>query len=235
MRSRAALSLVVALAAIAPRANAQDSAPAEKGPFSRGPGSPVWKVDTGYRGAFINDPGLNRFSANDYFDQFSLGASRKVFERGRFAFAPGFVWDYGARNATARGAPSSLTVHRLTVPLELRFRVVPALFGFARVAAGVASVSARVSDTSAPAPLVVSTWVPAMDLSAGLAWRFVAARGGAVGIWLTGEGGYGWTQSMDLSLSPDLPSNDPRLVGATDLGRLALNGGFFRVGVGLSF
>jgi hypothetical protein len=228
-------SAVLFLAALAPSAHAEDAgASPDAAAFAHRTESPVWMAEIGYRGSFVTDPGMNAFSTKDYLAQFSLGASRKVLERGRFAFAPGLIWDYGGSSATARGAATSLAVHRLSIPLEARYRVTPWLFAFVRTAPGLASVSTRVEDTSAPAPLVKSDWVPTMDLSAGASWKFVRIND-RIGFWLTGEAGYGWSKSTALNLTPDLASDDPRRVADTDLGRLALRGGFMRFGAALSF
>lgn len=226
---------VLFLAALAPSAHADDvTTSPDTVTAAHRTESPVWMADIGYRGSFVSDPGMNAFSTKDYLAQFSLGASRRMLERGRFAFAPGLIWDYGGSSATARGAATSLAVHRLSIPLEARFRVTPWLFAFVRTAPGLASVSARVEDASAPAPLVKSDWVPTMDLSAGASWRFARVND-RVGFWLTGEGGYGWSKSMALNMTPDLASDDPRRTSETDLGRLALRGGFMRFGAALSF
>ncbi|MEO6418801.1 MAG: hypothetical protein ABIP39_05310, partial [Polyangiaceae bacterium] len=149
------VSAVVFLAAIAPSAHAEEmTAPPDTVTTHRRTESPLWMADAGYRGSFVSDTGMNAFSKKDYFAQFSLGASRKMLERGRFAFAPGLIWDYGGSSATARGATSSLAVHRLSIPLEARFRAAPWLFMFVRTAPGMASISTRIEDASGPAPLV---------------------------------------------------------------------------------
>jgi hypothetical protein len=234
-------ALSIALALVATQASAQSTSTPTSTSDSTStsttdsPSLPTWTADLGYRGAFVTDPGMNPFSTHDYFDQVSLGGSRLLVERGRFGFAPGFLWDFGSSMATARGADSALFVHRLSVPLEARFRLTRWLYVFARTAPGVANVHARVSDPSAPAPLVATSWLPTMDLSAGAAWRFADLRDGRFGFWLTADGGYGWAKSMSLDLMPDLASDDPRRVGGTDLGHLALRGAFMRFAVAVSF
>lgn len=236
MKAKFLLPAVVFFAALAPAAHAEDVTLASPDTIttSHRNVSPVWMADVGYRGSFVSDPGMNAFSTKDYLAQFSLGASRKVLERGRLSFAPGLLWDYGGSTATARGAHTSLSVHRLSIPLEARYRIAPWLFGFVRAAPGLTSLATRVNDDSGPAPLAKSEWVPSLDLSAGAAWRFARVND-RVGFWVTGEGGYGWAKSMALNLSPDLAGDDPRRVAHTDLGRLALRGGFMRFGAALSF
>jgi hypothetical protein len=194
-----------------------------------------WQAEVAYRAGFITDPGLNPFSSRDDFDQFTLHASRTIYSSARFSFAPGIVWDVGTSESTARGADTGLTVHRLTVPFEGRYHLASFLYLYGRVAPGAAAMSARVNDVSAPGTLTKSAWLPAIDLSAGGALRFATAGRERFGFWLTGEGGYSWTRSTDLLLSPDLKDDDPRRTDAIDLGHLALKGAFMRVGAAVTF
>ncbi len=196
-----------------------------------------WEAHLGYRGTFVDNRGFDPFSRNDYFPQFSLGASRVLAWRGRFALAAGASWDYGETEATARGAPTGLTTDRFTVPLTMRYALLRSVQLFATVAPGVTWASAHVDESSAPATLVKTSWLPSGDASAGARWAFATTRVGRfpVVFWLTAEGGYAWTAPMQLSLSPDLPSNDPRQTATTDLGSLAMNGGFGRVAFAVAF
>lgn len=206
----------------------------------RPPSSPAvtpWEAHMGYRGTFVDSPGFDPFSNNDYFPQFSLGGSRVLAWRGRFALAAGLSWDYGESDATARAASTGLTVDRFTVPLTMRYALLRWLHLFVTVAPGVTWASAHVDEASAPASLVKTSWLPSGDASAGARWAFANTRVGPypVVFWLSAEGGYAWTAPMQLSMSPDLPSTDPRLTATTDLGSLAMNGGFGRIAVSVSF
>jgi hypothetical protein len=196
-----------------------------------------WEAHMGYRGTFVDGPGFSPFSKNDYFPQLTLGASRVVVDSGRFALAAGVSWDYGETDATARGAMTGLALDRFTAPLTMRYTLWRWLQAFVTVAPGVTYASAHVDEASAPASLVKSSWLPSGDASAGVRWAFADTHVGRypVAFWLTAEGGYGWTAPMQLSMSPDLPSHDPRQTATTDLGSLAMNGGFGRLGVSVSF
>jgi hypothetical protein len=207
---------------------------------TRPPSSPEvtpWEAHMGYRGTFVDSPGFNPFSTNNYLPQFTLGASRALFPSGRFALAAGLSWDYGETNATARGANTGLTVDRFTVPLTLRYALWKWLHVFVTIAPGVTYASAHVDEASAPASLVKTSWMPSGDASAGARWAFANTHVGPypVVFWLTAEGGYAWTAPMQLSMSPDLASSDPRQTATTDLGSLAMNGGFGRLGISVSF
>jgi hypothetical protein len=197
---------------------------------------PVWTGEIGYRASFVTDPGLNPFSPDDQLGQFSMGAERAVFARGRFAFATGLFWDVGGTSATARGDDASIIVHRFTLPLEARFGFAPWLYAFTRASAGAALVRAEVDDFTAPAHLIHSSWVPVLDLSAGGAYRIGNGGGeGKLGVWVIAEGGYGWAGRASLLLSPDLASDDPRRTGSVDLGTISLHGAFLRTGLALAF
>ncbi len=196
-----------------------------------------FELRTGYRGSFVESPGYSPFSSNDYMPAFSLAGSAAILTSGRFAFVAGAAWDYGSTGATARGSGSSLTVHRVTAPLAVRFMIVPWLDVLATVAPGAQYQGASIEETSAVAPLVASAWVPCGDASLGVAWGFAHLNAGGVPIILrlTAEGGYAWAAPMSLAMTPDLPSNSPQRVGGTDLGTLSMNGAFGRVGVAVAF
>jgi hypothetical protein len=196
-----------------------------------------WEVRLGYRGSFVESAGYSPFSTNDYLPQLSLSASRLVVARGRFALTAGAAWDYGTTGATARGTDSSLTVHRLTVPLAVHYAIVRWLEVLATVAPGAQYQGASLAEASSLAPLVASSWVPCGDASLGVSWGFahVATARVTLVFRLTAEGGYAWAAPMSLSMTPDLPHGSAQLVGTTDLGTLAMNGAFGRVGVAVAF
>jgi hypothetical protein len=239
LRTIAAACAGLALAAtVNAPAHAQEMGSVSPPPPS--PSSPrvtPWEATLGLRGGYVESPGYSPFSPNDFFSGVSLGASRVVAVRGRFALAVGATWDYGEPTSTARGAKTDLEVHRLTAPLTLRVRVRRWLDAFARVAPGATFVRASVDDPSGIATLRKSAWLPSGDATAGVAWTFADSRiAGRPVVWrLTAEGGYGWTADMAMQLQPDLGSGDPRQTGATDLGILALSGGFGRIGVAVGF
>jgi hypothetical protein len=237
----ALLSLAFSIGLAAPAARAEEPSRAME---SIAPASgmqrlkSMWRFELGYRGTFVTDRGLNPFSTQDYFSQVSLVASRTLYARGPFSFAPGLAWDYGRSAATARGDGSSLEVHRFAVPLEGRMHFGARGYALLRAAPGIALENAEINDPSAPAPLTKSRWLFATDLSAGYAypvWSRVDSPDLVPRIWLEADGGYSWIVAQRLNLSPDLPAGDPRLASGADLGSLAMSGPFFRVAAAISF
>ena len=199
----------------------------------------MWRFELGYRASFIREATFDPFSTQDYFGQVSFAASRTVYSRGLFSFAPGLAWDYGKSGATARGDATSIEVHRLVVPLEGRMHLGRWGYAFARAAPGVGVVTAEVDDVALPnAPLTKNRWLFATDLSAGYAypiWPHDNPTQLTPRMWVQTDAGYGWISTVGLNLSPDLPSNDPRIASGIDLGALTLRGAFFRASAALSF
>jgi hypothetical protein len=193
----------------------------------------MWRLEVGYRGSFLPSSGFDPFSTNSYFPEASLAASRTLFVDGSFSFAPGLAWDFAGTSATARGDATSLSVHRLTAPLEGRYHLGAWGYAYARVAPGVLFESARLEDGSAPAPMTKARAVFATDLSAGYAWLAIPwdrphemrAR-----LWLQSEVGYGFAGAQRLALAPEGASG-----ASIDLGTLSMSGAFFRVAAAVSF
>jgi hypothetical protein len=205
-------------------------------------GEVMWRFELGYRGSFITSPGYNAFATQDYIPQLSMTASRTLLARGRYSLASGIGWDYGSSSATARGDASSLTMHRLDVPLEGRFHLGRWGYAFLRLAPGVAVVSTQIEDFSASSmgtagqALTKSRWLFAADASAGYAWLlWSGVPNSEVGprLWIQTDGGYGWVAEERLSLAPSV-ADDQRTAGI-DLGPLAMRGGFFRIAAALSY
>jgi hypothetical protein len=189
----------------------------------------VARVELGYRGSFVTNAGYNPFSSNDYLGQFSLLASRTLYVAHPFAFAAGLAWDYAGGGGFARGSQSSLTLDRLTVPLEGRLHFGDWGYAFLRVAPGVAFVRTEIDDSSAPTPLAKERWLFATDVSAGYSFPLVFRRGRTPRAWLNADGGYGWVANERLDLTPGGG------VSGVDLGTLALNGAFFRIALAASY
>lgn len=197
------------------------------------------RIGAGFRIGYLNDPAFDTFASNDVLAQFSLEATYAFYTRGKLAIASGAAWDVGSRTSGARGISTSLTVHRLSVPIEARYYIAPWLNAFAKVAPGAAAFNARIDDPSSPSQLQDVPWVISADLSAGASLRVAgkndhASR--AARLWLTSEVGYGITSSHSLRPRPDRNQDD--VLGsdeATKLGSLAANGVFWRTGVAVSF
>jgi hypothetical protein len=221
------LGALLALAAASPAAAADAVADAEPRYAAR---ERFWQGQVGLRSTFVTHPGFDPFATDNALTSFSLGVSRTVFNYDAFSLAPGVFWDYGGRSASARGAPSSLTSHRLAVALEGRYHFAPWAYALVRLTPSAIQQSAQLEDPLAAAPLVARAWTAGLDASAGAAF-LLGPHGDSAPVrwWLAAEGGYGYAGSTSLLMRPDLPSDDPRRTGDLDLGRLALSGGFFRI------
>jgi hypothetical protein len=197
------------------------------------------RIGAGFRIGYINDPAFDTFASSDVLAQFSLEATYAFYTKGKLAIAAGGAYDVGSRSSGARGISTSLTVHRLSVPIEARYYFAPWLNAFARVAPGAAAFNARIDDPSSPSRLQDAPWVYSADFSGGASIRLAGKNDHAsrtARLWLTSEVGYGITSSHAPGVRPDRNQDD--VLGsdeATKLGSLAANGAFWRMGVAVSF
>jgi hypothetical protein len=191
-----------------------------------------WQGELGLRTQFVKDAGYDPFATNDAYSQFSLGVTRTIWSEDRLSFAPGLIWDYGGRSASARGLNASLSTHRLAASLEGRYHLFPWAYGLVRLTPGALHQAAEVEDSVAPASFVATKWVFAFDASAGAVFLIgphAEETQSPVRWWAGAEGGYAYAGRASLTMHPDLPENDPRRTGDLNLGTLAMSGGFFRV------
>jgi hypothetical protein len=198
----------------------------------------VGRLELGYRGVFVTNPGYNPFSTQDYFSGVSLAVSRTVLSDGALSFAPGVAWDFGSSSATSRGDATSLTVHRLSVPLEGRLHAGAMGYAFLRIAPGAASEHVQVSDVSSPSSLTKTQWLFMADASVGYALPIVPIPpryGRAFRLWIMGDGGYSWVADQRLALTSAVSPDGTPMVNQVDLGTLGLRGAFFRVAVAASY
>lgn len=197
---------------------------------------PVWEVTAGVRTMFIKSAGYDPFSTNDGLVQFSLTGTRAVVRRDRLAFVAGAGLDVGGSSATARGAPSSLTLTRLSALAEGRYQPASRFYLFARLAPGLLHGAATINDASSPAAggLIADFDAFSLDASAGGALCFGDLGNVHVGAWLVADGGYGWTPDQHLVLAPPLGADQSK-AGTLDVGALAARGGFFRIAFALSY
>ena len=235
---RAALLGAALVAATGGRARAHDElAPAieqvgEPAAAARGPG--LWRVSIGGRSSLFRSAGYDAFSTNDAFGQFSATATRTVLTGPRFSTAAGVLWEDGTATSTARGSESSLSVMRLGLVLEERFAPRPWAYVLVRVAPAWLRGKASIDDLSIAAPLETSFSSYGVDASVGVAGRLNPGRG-KVGVWVMGDGGYGWAQAQSMALTPALPSTDRDKAGVTTLADLAPRGLFLRFALALSY
>lgn len=199
---------------------------------------PRWQVALGARTAFVTNPGFDPFAEDNRLIQFSIGGGRTLYSQGLLSLAATAFYDGGSRQASARGEPTQLDVHRLSLGPELRAHLLPMLYAFARPSPAVVRTIARMDETATNTALYSRSWTFGFDAVGGVAFRAVSFGRGdkAVRLWLVGEGGYGWASSSDLRLAPDDDdSTAPERVAPVDLGTLAVRGPLFRILVATTF
>jgi hypothetical protein len=225
-----ALSLTGALSATAQAQMIEASAPPALRP-------PTWEVSAGVRTMYIKSAGFDPFSTDDGFVQFSLSALGAIVRRDRLSLAVGMGLDVGSSSATARNAPSSLSLTHLSALAEGRYQPWSRLYLFARVAPGMVHGAATIDDASSPSSSGLTTEFNAfsLDASGGAAVCLGAVGMARVGVWLLADGGYGWVAAQDLVLAPTLSAADQSKSGTLDLGTIAPRGGFFRISMALSY
>jgi hypothetical protein len=201
----------------------------------------------GVRADLIRGSSLDPFSAVDDISQSALSVGYLLSGSEREGLALGFEWNHGTTAATARGSQASLTMDRLTLAIEGRLPLWRRLCGFARFAPGLLRDHISLVDLSAPAGAYGSfaagglhqySWVPAADVSGGLALRLGELRGTGApvfGFWLTTEGGYGYAGAHDVVLGSRVETQPGRVDEPLRLGQLALRGAFLRFRLAVSF
>ncbi len=224
------LSVAGALSANARAQTLEATAPPELRP-------PTWELGAGVRTMYIKSAGFDPFSTNDGFVQFSLTGLGVVAHRERLSFAVGLGLDLGSSSATARNAPSTLSLTHPSALAEGRYQPWSRLYLFARLAPGLVHGTATINDASAPSSSGLTTDFDAfsLDASAGAAFCLGAVGTPRLGVWLLADGGYSWVAGQDLVLAPALGNADQNKAGTLDLGTLAPRGAFFRISAALTY
>ena len=198
-----------------------------------------WIGLIGARVGRVTSPGLDPFAESDEVAQISLGLGGTVLTAGNFSLAGLFLYDGGGHSATARGAESDLTVHRLTLGVEGRYHFFRQLFAFGRVAPGALHSIASIDDEWGVQTRAARNWVFATDLSAGAMFELAGWVGNSrkrrMSAWIGFEGGYGYAGESELTLTPDEPGNGPERGEPVDLGPLALSGPFLRASLVVTY
>jgi len=189
-------------------------------------------VGVGIRTTFVRDAGFDPFADTDALTTFDTSLGRTLLARRQLSLAAAFDYQVGGRSASARLDATDLSIHRLTLAPEVRFHLWPRLFLLARPAFGADRVKARIDESSTGAELVEKGWAPAVDLTAGVAAELYGKVSGdrpSFRLWLTAEGGYGWTGQVDLTMTPDSGQTAPARLAPLDLGDLNLRGPGFQL------
>jgi hypothetical protein len=230
MAPRIALPLLAACAmlGVAPRAHAEPL----------GSHQPHVEVSLGARVSKVADRGFDPFADSDELVQVSLGVGATVLRVQRLSLAGVGFWDYGERGSRARGADTSLDVHRLTVGPELRYHLLNPLYVFAHVLPAFAHSKASLDDSLTLAPRSARHWAYGADFALGAAFELYGMRSAESRqprLWAIAEGGYGYLGSTELRLDPQAGQGAPERTAPVDLGSLSLAGPYLRASAAVSF
>lgn len=198
-----------------------------------------WEATLGVRTAFITGRGFDPYATDNTLPQLSVGGGRTLIAQGRFSLAVIGLWDYGERQATARGERTQLDVHRLSVGPEARYHVIPRFFVFLRTSPSAVYTDAQLDEPVTAVTLYSHKWVPGFDATAGAAFEVFGKRSGESKkprFWVVGDGGYSWAAPVDVNLHPAPDSTTaPQRVAAVNFPTLLLRGAMFRVSVAMTF
>jgi hypothetical protein len=195
------------------------------------------RLDIGARTQYVSSAGLDPFSENDAIPQLSLGASYAFWARDQLSIAAVAGFDYSDWSARARSADASLDLRRFTLGAEARYHLLRVLVLTAKLAPTLTRESALLS-TEIGSDLKSTAWKGGFDATAGAAVELFGYHSGTSRkprLWLTAEGGYGWTASNPMVLQPEEPSEAPERTQALDLQDLSLSGPLFKISAALSF
>jgi hypothetical protein len=222
---------------LASSAHAQDRVAAAGDAQALGSHQRHLRLDLGVRTQFVSDAGLDPFSENDVVPQLSLGASYAFWARDKLSLAGAFGFDYATWSESARSNEASLDLQRFALGPEARYHLLRILVVSAKVAPTLTRQSTSLS-TGLATDLTKAAWKGGVDATAGVAVEVFGYRSGlsrSPRLWVTGEGGYGWTASNRLLLRPDEADDAPQRPRPVDLGDLSLSGPLFKISAALSF
>ncbi len=197
-----------------------------------------FSLQLGVRTSFISDPGFDLFSEDDVFQGMSLSAGRVLVTEGPLSLAALVGGDFSGNDATARGAKSALFQHRYWLGGEARYHLLSRLYVFVRLAPALLNTKARLSDPVAQVEREAGGLSFGADGSAGAAIELLGKASGHSSTprgWVTADGGYSWSESDALSFSASEDDSAPTRTASLEVGDLALRGGFFRVGIAVTF
>jgi hypothetical protein len=242
MTSRCVCSLLVlgTLAATLLRpsvASAQDRPQPAPDESALGSHQKNFRFDIGARTQFVGSDGLDPFSENDVLPQLTLAGSWAPWAREALSLAAVVGFDYGSTSSQARSSQTSLDVRRFVLGPEARYHVLRLLVVAARVAPTLTRLDAEISTGLDPVLRRVA-WKAGVDATLGAAVEVFGYRSGASRkprLWLTGEGGYGWSAPASMRFSPAESDDAPQRLTPLELEDLSLSGPLFRVTAALSF
>ncbi|HKY39036.1 MAG TPA: hypothetical protein VJN18_24025 [Polyangiaceae bacterium] len=228
--------LVAALPVLHARAASAQDRP-EPDPNSLGTHQKNIRLEAGTRVQLIGNEGLDAFSENDVVPQLALSASWGFFAADALSLAAVGGFDYGGTSSRARNNATSLDLSRFTLGPEARYHLFRTLALSAKVAPTLTREAAEVS-TGIDSDLRSVAWKLGVDATAGAALELYGYRSGTSRkprLWVTAEGGYGWTTAHDMILRPTEASEAPQRLMPLELEDLSVSGPLFRMTIALSF
>jgi hypothetical protein len=192
----------------------------------------------GIRTSFIPHEGYDLFSKDNDLVQISLSFGRTLLATGDTSLDASVIYDWGPSASTARGAETSIDVHRVSLGLEGRYHLFRRLYVFGRLAPGVVRVDADLRDAGADVLRETGDWLFSADLGAGAAFEFLGEARGMSNRprgFLIADGGYGWTTASSLAFVAAEGQPAPARLEPLELGELALRGGYFRVAAAVTY
>jgi hypothetical protein len=193
----------------------------------------------GLRSGYITHPGFDPFADNNSLVQSTLGFGRTLGHSGPCSVGAFLYWEYGARSGKARGESTSLGTHRFGLGPEIRWYLIPQIYVFGRPSLTLHYIHTELEDSVAQTTLHSRKTSMGFDLSLGAGFQLFGRRSGAgpsPRLWAIGEGGYGWSAETSERLRPDEDDvASPARVAPVRLGPLALRGGFFKLGLALTY
>ncbi len=195
------------------------------------------RLDIGERTQFVSDAGLDPFAETDVLLQLTLGASYGFYANEQLSVAASFGFDYGGSSSIARSNRTSLDLRRFTLGPEARYHLLRVLALTAKVAPSLTREAAEIS-TGIDSDLEKVAWKLGFDATAGAAVELYGYESGASHkprVWLTAEGGYGWTSPNSLVFRPMNDSGAPQRLTPLALADLSISGPLFRITAALSF
>jgi hypothetical protein len=196
------------------------------------------RVNAGFKFGYIPTSGFDQFASSNVLSQFSIDGTYPVLHRGRVVVGVGLGWDVGGRTDKLRGFDTSLTAHRLAVPIEGRYHVTPWLYGFGKLSPGATAMLVKLSTGGSPS-LTDTAWAFSADASLGASFLMGPRQRldkRAPRFWLTPELGYSYTTNASITVNPHRDSKD--VLGNDENMRLqatALSGFFWRATIGTTF
>jgi hypothetical protein len=237
VRTLLALGVACHVSMLAAVARAQDAAASDQQAAALGTHQRHLRLDLGARTQYVSSSGLDPFSENDAIPQLSLGASYAFWSADKLSLAGVLGFDYSGWSSRARSADTSLDLRRFTLGPEARYHVLRILVVTAKLAPTLTRQAALLS-TGLDSDLKSVAWKGGFDATAGVAvevFGFHSGKSHLPRLWLTGEGGYGWTASNELVLRPEDEGDAPQRLEPLDLEDLSLSGPLFKITAALSF